>query len=94
MLLLVAVYKAYFPLGEFVRANRQKFGTAPTCSRRIFSPANFNQSRCQIRVFALRRANNVAKWKMGLSYDPKWVHTPDVIECNKSNLELLIDGLP
>ena len=30
--------KARFPLGGFVRANRQKIGTVPTCSRRIFSP--------------------------------------------------------
>ena len=45
---------AGFPLGEFVRANRQKIGTLPTCSRRIFSRANFNQSRCRILVFASR----------------------------------------
>ena len=59
--------KARFPLGEFVRANRKKVGTVPTCSRRIFSPTNFNQSRCRILVFASRRANKFAKWKMGLT---------------------------
>ena len=31
-----------------VRANTQKIGTLPSCSRRIFSPAMFNQSRCRI----------------------------------------------
>ena len=58
--------KAYFPLGEFVRANDKKVGTLPTCSRQIFSRANFNQSRCPILVFASRRAKKVAKWKIGL----------------------------
>ena len=57
--------KAYFPLGEFVCANRQKSRNA--CSRRIFSPANFNESCCRILVFASRRAKKVAKWKIGLS---------------------------
>ena len=50
-----AMTTAYFPLGEFA-----------TCSGRTFSPANFNQSRCRILVFASRRANKVAKWKIGL----------------------------
>ena len=58
--------KARFPLGEFVRANRQKVGTVPTCSRQIFSPTNVNHSPCRILVFASRRANKVAKWKIGL----------------------------
>ena len=49
----------------FARTDK-KVGTVPTCSRRIFSPANFNQSRCRIIVFASRRANKVAKWKIGL----------------------------
>ena len=54
--------KARFPLGEFVRARTdKKVGTFPTCSRRIFSPANFNQSRYRIFiVFASRRANKFA----------------------------------
>ena len=60
------VIKAYFPLGEFVHVNTQKVGTVPTCLQRIFLPANFNQSHCRILVFALRRANKVAKWKIGL----------------------------
>ena len=37
----------------FARTDK-KVGTLPTCSRRIFSPANFNQSRCRILVFASR----------------------------------------
>ena len=31
----------------------------------FFSPANFNQSRCRILVFASRRANKITKWKIG-----------------------------
>ena len=46
---------------------QKKVGTVPTCSRRIFSPTNFNQSRCRILVFASRRANKFAKWKTGFS---------------------------
>ena len=38
----------------FHLVNLLEIGTVPTCSRRIFSPANFNQSRCRILVFALR----------------------------------------
>ena len=49
------------------REQTKKVGTLPTCSRRIFSPANFNQSRCWNPVFALRRANKVAKWKIGFT---------------------------
>ena len=49
----------------FARTDK-KVGTLPTCSRRILSPANFNQSRCRILVFASRRANKFAKWKTGL----------------------------
>ena len=58
----MVVTKACFPLDEFVRANRKKVGRTV----RIFSPVNFNQSRCRILVFASHRANEVAKWKMGL----------------------------
>ena len=47
----------------FARTDK-KVGTLPTCSRRIFSPDNFNQSSSRIFVFALRRANKVAKWKI------------------------------
>ena len=50
----------------FARTEK-KVGTVPTCSRRIFSPTNFNQSRCRILVFASRRANKFAKWKTGLT---------------------------
>ena len=50
----------------FVRTDK-KVGTVLTCSRRIFSPANFNQSQCRILVFASRRANKVPKWKTGFS---------------------------
>ena len=45
-------YKACFPIGDLTRAKRQKIGTVPTCSRRIFSPAKLNK---------------VTKWKTGLS---------------------------
>ena len=38
----------------FVRTDK-KVGMVPTCSRRIFSPANFNQSGSWILVFASRR---------------------------------------
>ena len=61
--------KPIFPLGEFVRVNRQKVGTVPICSQRFFSPANFNQSRRRILVFASRHANKVAKRKIGFSSD-------------------------
>ena len=66
--------EAYFPLGELFARTDKKVRTVPTCSRRIFSPANFNQSRCRILVFASRRANKVAKWEKGLS-------TPNKTEC-------------
>ena len=59
--------KARFPLGDFVARTDIKVGTVPTCSRRIFSPANLNQSRYRILVFALRRVNKVAKLKTGLT---------------------------
>ena len=60
--------KPYFLLGDSVCVNK-KVGTVPTCSRRIFSLTNFNQSRCGIFVFALCHANKVAKWKIGLTID-------------------------
>ena len=59
--------KPIFHLANLFARTHKKVGTLPTCSRRIFSPANFNQSRCQILVFASRRANKVAKWKIGLN---------------------------
>ena len=37
----------------FARTHK-KVGTLPTCSRWIFSPANFNLSRCRSLVFASR----------------------------------------
>ena len=49
----------------FARTDKN-VGTVPTCSWRMFSPANFNQSRCRILVFASCRPNKVAKWKTGL----------------------------
>ena len=55
--------KAYFPFGDL----KKKVGTVPTCSRRIFSLTNFNQSRCLILIFASHSANKVAKWKIGLT---------------------------
>ena len=50
-----------FHLATLFARTDKKVGTLPTCSRRIFSPASFNQSRCRILVFASRRANKVAK---------------------------------
>ena len=49
-----------------LREQTKKVGTLLTCLRRIFSPANFNQSRCRILVFASRRANKVVKRKICL----------------------------
>ena len=54
--------KAYFPLGELVRANTQKSRNASY----LFA-ANFYKSRCRILVFASRRANKGVKWKIGFS---------------------------
>ena len=42
-------------------ANLKKVGTLTTCSRRTFSPANFNQSRCRILVFASIRVNEQSR---------------------------------
>ena len=56
-----------FHLANWFARTDKKVGTVPTCSRRIFSPANFNQSRCRI-VFASRRAYKVVKWKIGLRH--------------------------
>ena len=60
------IIKPIFHLATLFARTDKKVGTLPTCSRRIFSPASFNQSRCRILVFASRRANKVAKWKIGL----------------------------
>ena len=57
--------KPIFHLATLFARTDKKVGTLPTCLRRIFSAANFNQSRCRILVFASRRANKVAKWKIG-----------------------------
>ena len=66
ILVFYAVLKPVFHLVILFARTNKKVGTVPTCSRRIFSPAKFNQSRCRILVFASRRANKVAKWKTGL----------------------------
>ena len=60
--------KPVFHLANLFARTEKKVGTVPTCSRRIFSPTNFNQSRCRILVFASRRANKFAKWKTGLKH--------------------------
>ena len=60
--------KPVFHLANLFARTDKKVGTVPTCSRRIFSPANFNQSRCRILDFASRRANKVAKWKTGFTH--------------------------
>ena len=61
--------KPVFHLANLFARTEKKVGTVPTCSRRIFSPTNFNQSRCRILVFASRRANKFAKWKTGLKME-------------------------
>ena len=67
MINLLDHIKPIFHLANlFVRTDK-KVGTLPTCSRRIFSRANFSQSRCPILIFASRRAKKVAKWKIGLT---------------------------
>ena len=58
--------KPIFHLANLFARTDKKVGTLPTCSRRIFSRANFNQSRCSIPAFASRRAKKVAKRKIGL----------------------------
>ena len=63
-----AVVKPIFHLANLFARTDKKGGTVPSCSRRIFPPVSFNQSRCRILVFASRRANKVAKWKIGLSF--------------------------
>ncbi len=51
--------KAGFPLGEFVRANKQKANVIGWWWRQCLSPAN------QVASFSVR-ANKFAKWKTGL----------------------------
>ena len=62
----VIALKPIFHLTNLFARTHKKVGILPTCLRRIFSSANFYQSRCRILVFASRRASNVAKWKIGL----------------------------
>ena len=57
--LLNAVKPVFHQANLFARTDK-KVGTLPTCSRRIFSPANSNQSRCRILVFASRRTSKFA----------------------------------
>ena len=57
---MIPPLKPVFHLANLFARTDKKVGTLPTCSRRIFSPANFNQSRCRILVFASRRANKFA----------------------------------
>ena len=59
------ILKPIFHLANLFALTDKKVGTLPTCSRPIFLPANFNQSRSRILVFASRRANKVATWKIG-----------------------------
>ena len=72
------MFRPVFHLATLLARTDKKVGTVPTCLRRIFSPANFNQSRCRILVFASRRANKVAKWKTGFKQDQTlsfFIHT-------------------
>ena len=70
-LLKSIVFKPIFHLATLFARTDKKVGTLPTCSQRIFLPANFNQSCCRILVFASRRAKKVAKWKIGFRDDFK-----------------------
>ena len=70
----------------------QKSRYSPTLQR-IFWPANFNQSRCQILVFALRRANKVAKWKKGLMVGSSHNRTrPQLVRHLKNGSALIENG--
>ena len=64
MATLLWIKPVFHQANLFARTDK-KVGTLPTCSQRIFSPANFNQSRCRILVFASCRANKFAQWKTG-----------------------------
>ncbi len=55
------ISKAGFPLGEFVRANKQKANVIGWWCRQCLSPAN------QVAFFSVR-ANKIAKWKTGLQF--------------------------
>ena len=57
--------KPIFHLATLFARTNKKVGSLPTFSRRIFSSASFNQSCSRILVFASRRTNKVAKWKIG-----------------------------
>ena len=48
--------KPIFHLANLFARTGKKVGTVPTCSRRIFSPVNFNQSRAAGFLFSLRDA--------------------------------------
>ena len=61
-------FNPIFHLANLFARTVKKVGTLSTCSRRIFSPVNFIQSRCRILVLASRRANKVAKWKIGFTW--------------------------
>ena len=90
--------KPILHLANLFAQTDKKVGTLPTCLRRIFSPANFNQSRCRIFVFAsYRRANKVAKWKIGLiplleGRSGTW-RPPDLNEVNNASLIHPLDNV-
>lgn len=46
-----------------ISCEQKKVATIPTCSRRFFSQANFNQLRCRTFAFATRHANKFTWWK-------------------------------
>ena len=41
-----APVKPVFHLAKLFARTEKNVGTIPTCSRRLFSPTNFDQSRC------------------------------------------------
>ena len=60
----------------------KKVGTLPTCSRRIFSPANFNQSRCRI-LARTKSPIGLLAWTIGLMRCPRresWLHFENTTE--------------
>ena len=79
--------KPIFHLANLFARTDKKVGTVPTCSRRIFSPDNFNQSLCRILVFASRRTNKVAKWKIGFRFQIQY----HLVQYYHKNVNYIID---
>ncbi len=74
--------KAGFPLGEFVRANKQKANMIGWWCRQCLSPAN------QVAFFSVR-ANKFAKWKTSLTYSIYCPITTEVYNSKRLSNSLL-----